>query len=80
MEPARFGCNIIYGPHVFNFKEVYAFLNKNNISKKIYNQKQLQNYLNTLFKKDKKRNKISKRWQKIGKKILNETYNEIIMD
>ena len=51
MEAARFGCNILHGPNVFNFKEIYSFLKKNNLSKKISNQKKMLKELTKLFSK-----------------------------
>ena len=35
IEPARLGCKIFHGSNVQNFKEVYGYLNRLNISKKI---------------------------------------------
>ena len=29
LEAARYGCNILHGPNVSNFKEIYKFLKKN---------------------------------------------------
>ena len=33
MEAAKLGCKIYHGPYVYNFKDIYEFLEKNNISK-----------------------------------------------
>ena len=35
LEPARYGNNIIHGPNVANFKEIYELLKKLGISKKV---------------------------------------------
>ena len=35
LEPARYGCNVFYGPNVSNFKEIYKFLNENKVALKI---------------------------------------------
>ena len=32
LEATRYGCNILHGPNVDNFKEIYEFLQKNKIS------------------------------------------------
>ena len=32
IEPAKLGCKIFYGPYVYNFKEIYEFLNSNGIA------------------------------------------------
>ena len=39
IEAARYGCSIINGPNVHNFKEIYEFLKKNNISTYIKKKK-----------------------------------------
>ena len=38
IKPARFGCKILQGKNIENFKEVYSLLNKINISHKIKNK------------------------------------------
>ena len=37
LEATRYGCNILHGPSVENFKEIYEFLKKNKISTEIKN-------------------------------------------
>ena len=37
LEAARYGCNILHGPNVSNFDEIYKFLNSQNISKQFPN-------------------------------------------
>jgi 3-deoxy-D-manno-octulosonic-acid transferase len=32
LEPAREGCILFHGPHIYNFEEIYEFLQKNNIA------------------------------------------------
>tara|TARA_B100000965_G_C19533126_1_gene732054 strand:- start:96 stop:1340 length:1245 start_codon:yes stop_codon:yes gene_type:complete len=77
IEAARYGCKIFHGPNVKNFYEVYKFLEKIKITKKIYNQEELYKnlikniYLNTHKEKNKKILKSK------GSQILNETFNEI---
>jgi len=77
LEAARFGCNILHGPNVSNFMEIYQFLNKNKISFKIKGSKILSKTLIKLFSINKNSNKIKKKINLIGKKILNDTYKEI---
>ena len=77
MEPARFGCNIVHGPHVQNFIEVYKLLEKNKISNKFYSVDQLFYLLNQSFiRKENHSNKIVK-LKKIGSNILEKTFSEI---
>ena len=75
LEPARFGCNILYGPYISNFKEIYSFLNRIKIATKFKNINSLNKIINkkTFFKRRKK-NKVL---DKIGNKILKKTLSEI---
>ena len=50
IEPAVLGCNILHGPYIQNFKEIYKFLEKNKISKKINNVIQFMTVLKKNFK------------------------------
>lgn len=49
IEAAKLGCKIYHGPYVYNFKDVYEFLGKNNISKKITNFQELSRDLSKDF-------------------------------
>ncbi len=77
LEATRYGCNILHGPNIHNFKEIYNFLKSNKISEEINNQKEMLNSLNKLFKNKTKSKKIQKKLSLIGKKILEKTYNNI---
>ncbi len=77
LEAARFGCYILHGPNVSNFKEVYKFLNENKISTKINGTKSMTKTLEKLFMNNKNSGQISKKINIIGKKILNTTYKKI---
>jgi 3-deoxy-D-manno-octulosonic-acid transferase len=77
LEAARCGCSIISGPNVQNFKEIYTFLKKNNISKLIRNKRALANELKYLFIKKNNSTKIQKKIKLVGDKILLKTYSEI---
>ena len=77
LEAARYGCNILHGPNISNFEEIYYFLNKNKISKKIYNQKTIAIELNRLFLKRTNSKQIKNEINIFGKKILKNTYKEI---
>ena len=41
IEAAKLGCKVYHGPYVYNFKDVYEFLEKNDISKKVINYQEL---------------------------------------
>ena len=77
LEAARYGCNILHGPNVSNFKEIYEYLNKIKISTKINNKKKMLQSLNKIFVMNKNSKKIEKKLKIVGKKILNSTYKEI---
>ena len=74
IEPARFGLNIIHGPNVQNFKDIYQFFNRSKISHKFVNRKQLISLSDKLLIS---RNKKKLNLTKIGNIILNKSTNEI---
>ena len=77
LEPARFGCNILHGPNINNFKEVYKLLKKNKISHSFNNLRDFVILLNKLLKNKKSSKKSTNKLKIIGKKILNHTFNEL---
>ena len=77
LEATRYGCNILHGPNVGNFAEIYSFLKKNKISQKINNPKKMVDVLNKLLKKKSNSKKIQYKLQSIGKQILHKTLKEI---
>ncbi len=77
LEAARIGCNILHGPNISNFREIYDFLRKNKISLMVNNQNQMVKVLSSLLKKNKNQKKIQKKINLIGKNILQRTYKEI---
>ena len=76
IEAARNGCNILYGPHVKNFKEVYELLDKNKVSFQINNIEQLTSKVGNLIKKNKGSKNLEDKINKLGKKILKKTLFE----
>ena len=78
LEAARFGCNILYGENISNFKEIYKFLDDHNISKKVRTKLEFEKKLNTLLSKKNNNSKyIRDKISYIGKKILKNTQKEI---
>ena len=77
LEPARYNCNIVHGPKVSNFHEIYGLLGKSKISFKVNNQSQLLKKVNELFKKDIRSKYISSKINIMGKKILKKTLIEL---
>lgn len=79
IEAAKSGCKIYHGPFVYNFSEIYEYLNKNKIAEKIENSKELASKIIEDLKTDKnidqeKINEINL----YGKDILKETTNMIV--
>jgi len=78
LEAARFGCNILHGKNISNFREIYKFLDKNKISHMVKNRVEFEKKLDFLLSKKQNSSKnISYRISKIGKKILIKTQKEI---
>tara|TARA_B100001093_G_scaffold118587_1_gene111186 strand:+ start:3104 stop:4360 length:1257 start_codon:yes stop_codon:yes gene_type:complete len=77
LEATRYGCNVLHGPNISNFKEIYNHLKKMKISIQIHNKSMMINKLKNIFDKKNRSNKIQKSLKKIGQKILNSTYKEI---
>ena len=77
LEATRYGCNILHGPNVSNFDEIYKYLKKLKISSKINNKKMMLQKLESIFYNKINPKKNQKKLKIIGQKILNSTYNEI---
>ncbi len=77
LEAVRYNCNILHGPNIFNFTEIYQFLSKQKISIKIYNLNQTVNVLDKLFTSKKSQKNVKNKINKIGQKILKKNIYEI---
>ena len=78
IDAAKLGCKVYHGPYVYNFKEVYEILEKNNISKKINTSAELYNNLiKDLDNRLKKDDQISNFINGLGQKTLAGTIKEI---
>ena len=77
LEAARYGCNILHGPNIYNFKEIYDFLKKNKISQNINNKNEMTKSLLKLFSKKSETKKIQNKLNLISQKILVNTYKEV---
>ena len=77
LEAWRFGCNILHGRYTFNFKDVYKMLEKEKLSLKVNNSKDLEKKALSLFKN--KRNIFNKvkKLKKIGNLILKKNLTEL---
>ena len=72
-----FGCNIIHGNHTFNFKDVYKMLEKEKLSLKVNNSRDLEKKALNLFKRKKKNFNKIKKLKKIGNFILKKNLIEL---
>ena len=76
LEPAREGAAILYGPNTDNFSDIYKLLDKLRITHKVNGVSSLTKLVNKLIiKTNNKKNYL--KIEKIGKKILNKTKDEI---
>ena len=77
LEALRFGCNILHGHFTFNFKDIYKMLEKEKLSLKVNNSKDLEKKALSLLKN--KRNNLNKikKLKKIGDLILRKNLNEL---
>ena len=78
IDAAKLGCKVYHGPYVYNFKDIYEILEKNNISKKINSFEDLSDHLiEDLKNPSKGDNQISSLINSLGQKTLNDTMNNI---
>ena len=77
MAAVRYNCNILHGPNISNFTEIYKFLNRQKISKKVTNLNQTTNILYKLLNSKKTQKNIKDKINKIGQKILKKNIDEI---
>ena len=79
IEAAKLGCKIYHGPYIYNFKEIYELFHKHKISELVYNENILAEKISVdLEKSHEIKNKKIEIINNLGKKILDETHNEII--
>ncbi len=81
LDAARMGCFVFHGPYVSNFKEIYEFLDSENISNRVDNkdilaQKLIDNF-NSNYKNNNKTDKLNKHSEEIFHKVIQE-YESII--
>ena len=77
LEPSRLGCNVIHGPHINNFKEIYHLLDNKRMSYRVSSINQMINSINQLFKNKKNSKIIIDKIKKLGNDVLNKTEKEL---
>tara|TARA_B100001057_G_C22667913_1_gene878630 strand:- start:351 stop:1055 length:705 start_codon:yes stop_codon:yes gene_type:complete len=77
LEAARYGCNILHGPNVSNFDEIYNYLNSQKISFKVEKNNGMFEILNKLLSSKNNQVNIKSKINLKGKKILQQNIKEI---
>jgi 3-deoxy-D-manno-octulosonic-acid transferase len=77
LEAIRYGCNVVHGPNVWNFDEIYSLLRKYKVSNKIMTPGQLTAKIDKILSMKTNSKKIELKIKKLGDKILNSTFNEL---
>ena len=77
LEATRYGCKVLHGPNINNFREIYNYLSSLKLSHKISNKSQTVNMLEKLFTNKNNSRKIQVKLKKIGYNILKRSYKEI---
>jgi len=77
LEAARFGCQILHGPNIWNFDEIYSLLKKYKVSNKVKNIDQLTFNVDKIFTNTNNSKNLESKIKSLGNKILNSTLNEI---
>jgi 3-deoxy-D-manno-octulosonic-acid transferase len=77
LEPARHNCRVLYGPRIYNFIEIYAFLKKQNIAFKVNNKNQLLRKIDELLGKNFNAKNTKNKINVLGKNILKKTLIEL---
>ena len=77
LEAAKFGCQILHGPNIWNFKEIYALLKTHKVSSKVIDTNQLLNKVDQMLSNKSSSNNLKIKIRNIGNKILRTTLNEV---
>ena len=77
LEALEFGCNILHGNYTFNFKDIYKMLEKEKLSLKVNNIKDLEKKALTLLNNKKNNLNKIKKLKRIGDLILKKNLNEL---
>ena len=77
LEAAKYGCQILHGPNIWNFKEIYNLLETNKVSYKVNTPNQLAFKIENILNDKKNSKNLQFKIKNLGSKILNSTLNEI---
>ena len=77
LEAARLGCEIIHGPNISNFSEVYKLLRSFKMTRQVNSKSKALDTICNNFKSKRNLKKKVSRLSVIGKNVLNKNYREI---
>ena len=77
LEAARYGCKVLHGPNVSNFKEIYSLLDKYNVSIKVNNLNQMIYNIDRSFKIKNNSKNLESKIKNLGNKILYLSLKEV---
>ena len=77
LEAARYNCQILHGPNIWNFTEIYNLLKRLNVSQKITNIGQIVKKISITLDNKKNNKDIQFKLKLLRKKILKSTLIEI---
>jgi 3-deoxy-D-manno-octulosonic-acid transferase len=77
LEAAKYGCQILHGPNIWNFKEIYNLLKANGASHKVTTPNQLTLKVSKILNNKSNSKKLQLKIKNLSSKILNSTLNEI---
>ena len=77
LEAARYNCQILHGPNIWNFTEIYNLLKRLNVSQKITNIGQIVKKISITLDNKKNNKDIQFKLNLLSKKILKSTLIEI---
>ena len=77
LEAAKYGCKILHGPNIWNFKEIYDLLKEFKITGKIKDTNQMKRIIQDLLNKKNNSTHIKTKIKKLGNKIFKNTFEEI---
>ncbi len=77
LEAAKYGCQILHGPNIWNFKEIYSLLKSHKVSNKITTINQLSYKIEHILYSKKNSRNLKSKIKNLGNKILKSTLNEI---
>ena len=77
LEAAKYGCKILHGPNIWNFKEIYDLLKEFKITGKIKDTNQMKRIIQDLLNKKNNSTQIKTKIKKLGNKIF-KTKNKFI--